>query len=135
MPEDTKKEFPKDFMWGASVSAHQVEGGNHNQWTVWELAHASELAKTAAERLDWIPSWKDIEREAKKPESYVSGRGVKHYEHYEQDFDLLKKLNLNSFRFSIEWSRLEPSEGEWDEKEVEHYRQYIEALKQRGIEP
>ena len=50
MPEDAQDavvNFPKDFMWGASVSAYQVEGGNHNQWTVWELAHASELAKTA----------------------------------------------------------------------------------------
>ena len=49
--------FPKHFFWGASTSAHQVEGGNHNQWTVWELENASRLAQTAHMRLNWLPSW------------------------------------------------------------------------------
>lgn len=135
MPEDTKKAFPKDFMWGASVSAHQVEGGNHNQWTEWEKANAEKLAQTAEKRLGWTPAWSEIKTTAVKPESYISGEGVKHYELYEQDFDLLQKLNLNSFRFSIEWSRIEPAEGQWDEAEIEHYKKYISSLKERGIEP
>lgn len=122
-------------MWGASVSAHQVEGGNYNQWTVWELAHAQQLAKTAKQRLSWIPVWDEIKVEASKPESYISGEGVKHYRLYEHDFDLARKLNFNSFRFSLEWSRLEPEEGRWDEDQIEHYRRYIKALRQRGLEP
>ncbi|MFH1401402.1 MAG: family 1 glycosylhydrolase, partial [Parcubacteria group bacterium] len=58
-----------------------------------------------------------------------------HYNRYEEDFDLLKKLNQNAYRFSIEWSRIEPEEGKFDEKEIEHYRQMILALRKRGIEP
>src|SRR4051794_38274510 len=103
MPEDTKPEFPKNFMWGASTSAHQMEGGNYNQWTVWELAHASELSKTAEHRLGSLPKWKQIEKQATNPANYVSGKGIDHYNRYEEDFKLLSKLNLNSLRFSIEW--------------------------------
>jgi beta-glucosidase len=135
MPEDTKPAFPKKFLWGASTSAHQVEGNTHNQWTVWELAHAAELAKTAEKTYGWLPNWQKIKHQAQKPENYISGRGVDHYARYKEDFDLLAKLNLNAFRFGIEWSRLEPEEGVWDEAEIEHYRVYITELKSRGIEP
>lgn len=135
MPEDTKAEFPRDFLWGASTSAHQVEGGNHNQWTEWELVNADHLAKTAQQRLSHMPIWPDIKEKATKPETYISGAGVDHYHMYEQDFDLLKKLNLNAFRFGIEWSRIQPTEGAWDEAEIEHYRNYIKALRKRGVEP
>jgi beta-glucosidase len=135
MPEDTKPEFPKNFLWGASVSAHQVEGGNHNQWTVWELSHAAELAKTAEKRLGWLHNWDEIKKQAQNPDNYISGKGIDHYNRYEEDFDFLGKLNLNSFRFGIEWSRIEPEEGVWNEEEFEHYRKYIHALKERGIEP
>lgn len=130
-----KREFPPNFFWGASTSSHQVEGGNHNQWSVWELGLAKELAQTAHERLSKLPGWHDIKEQAEDPNNYVSGAGVEHYKRYEKDFDLLKELNLNSFRFGIEWSRIEPKEGEWDEKEIEHYRKYITSLRKRGIEP
>ncbi len=138
MPEDAKNadvNFPKGFMWGASTSAYQVEGGNHNQWTVWELAHAAELAKHAEKKYGHLPNWDDIKKEAKDPDNYVSGRAIDHYNRYEDDFKFLKKLNLNSFRFGVEWSRLEPEEGRWDEDAVEHYRTYIETLKKMDIEP
>ncbi len=130
-----KRVFPKDFLWGASTGAHQVEGGNLNQWTVWELANAKYLAKTAEERLSWVPNWDKVKHEATNPENYVSGKGVDHYHRYEEDFDIAKKLNMNSFRFGIEWARLEPIEGQWDEEAVEHYRQYIKQLRKRGLEP
>jgi beta-glucosidase len=135
MPEDTKPAFPKKFLWGASVSSHQVEGHNHNQWTVWELAHAAELAKTAERRLGWLPNWEKIKHQAQNPENYISGRAVDHYNLYEEDFKLLEKLNLNSFRFGIEWSRIEPEEGVWDEAAFEYYRAYIHKLKEMGVEP
>jgi beta-glucosidase len=135
MPEDIEKKFPAGFLWGASTSAYQVEGGNHNQWTVWELANAAKFAKTAEQRLGWLPSWDDIKERAKDPNNYVSGRGIDHYNLYKEDFELLKKMNLNSFRFGIEWSRLEPSEGQWNEEALEHYRLYISELNRRGIEP
>jgi beta-glucosidase len=135
MPEDIDRKFPHGFMWGASTSAHQVEGGNHNQWTVWELAQASERAKTAQERYSYLPNWHEIKKQAEKPENYVSGRAVDHYNRYTEDFDIVEKLNLNTFRFGIEWSRLEPEEGKWNDDALEHYRQYIDELKKRDIEP
>lgn len=127
--------FPKHFFWGASSAAHQVEGNNNNQWSVWELEHAHELARTAHRRLSWLPSWDRVKNQAEEPENYVSGIGVDHYKRYEEDFDLLRKLNLNSFRFTIEWSRLEPEEGKWDQREVAHYKAYIAAMRARKIEP
>lgn len=127
--------FPDDFLWGASTAGHQVEGGNYDQWTVWELAHAQEMANTAEKRLGWIPDWKKHKEQAEKPENYVSGKGVDHYHRYKEDFDILKKLNLNAFRFSIEWSRCEPEEGVWDKTAIDHYHNYIAELKERGIEP
>ena len=128
-------QFPKIFLWGASTSAHQVEGGTHNNWTVWELENAKALAKAAEYKIGHFPVWKDIRRLASSPDNYISGRAIDHYNRYESDFDIVQKMNLNAFRFSIEWSRIEPEEGKWDVKEVEHYRQYLVALKKRGIEP
>lgn len=125
-------------MWGASTSAHQVEGGNHNQWTVWELENASRLAKESEKLLAWrwnSPVWEDVKKQAKDPDNYISGRGVEHYKYYKEDFKLLKQLNLNAFRFSIEWSRIEPEEGQWNHAAIEHYKKYIAELKSQGIEP
>lgn len=133
--KDAQVDFPKGFMWGASISSHQAEGGNHNQWSVWELAHASEMAKSAEKRLGWLPEWPEIKKQAQDPENYVSGQGIKHYSRYKDDFDLLEKLNLNAFRFGVEWSRIEPEAGKWNEEAVEYYRAYINELKNRGIEP
>jgi len=130
-----KKEFSKKFFWGASTASHQVEGGTINQWSVWELANAKELAKTAEERLSELPIWDEIKMQAESPKNYVSGEGVEHYKRYKDDFDIAKALNLNALRFGIEWARLEPKEGEWNDKAVEHYHNYIAELKKRGIEP
>jgi beta-glucosidase len=130
-----KNQFPPNFFWGASTASHQVEGGNHNDWSVWELEHAKELAETAEERLGWLPGWEDIKKRATNPDNYVSGKGVGHYQNFKEDFTLARKLNLNAFRFGIEWARLQPAEGKWDEKEIQHYREYIKELKHKGLEP
>ncbi len=127
--------FPKHFFWGVSTASHQVEGGNHNQWTEWEKQHAKELAQTAHQRLAWLPKWDKIKDQAADEDNYISGKGVDHYHRFKDDFDLAKELNFTAFRFGIEWARLEPEEGKWDEKEVEHYKTYIKELRQRGLEP
>jgi len=103
------KEFPRNFLWGAATSAHQVEGNNiHNDW--W-LAEESGAIKEA------------------------SGPACFHYKLYEDDFAIAGQLNHNCHRFSIEWSRIEPQEGNFDPLEIEHYRKVIADLKNRGIEP
>lgn len=135
MPEDKDFNFPDDFLWGASTASHQVEGGTLNQWTVWELASASHLAKTAHKKLGHLPNWPQVRIAAEKPSNYVSANGVKHFQLYKQDFDILAKLNFNAFRFGIEWSRIEPYQGQWNDEAIKHYGEYIHELKQRNIEP
>jgi beta-glucosidase len=127
--------FSKKFLWGAATSAHQVEGGTHNQWTVWELENAKSKAAQSVHQLEDLDSWPDIQKEARDPNSYISGKSVDHYNRYEQDFDLLQKMNMNAFRFSVEWSRIEPEEGAWNVAAIEHYKKYAQELKKRGIEP
>jgi beta-glucosidase len=131
----SQQKFPKDFLWGASTASHQVEGGTVNQWSKWELEHAAELAAGAEKRLGNLPDWKDIREQAQNPENYVSGQGVDHYNCYEEDFDLLEKLQFNTFRFGIEWSRIEPEEGAFNLDEIKHYHKYIDSLNRRGITP
>lgn len=95
------------FYFGAATSSHQVEGGQTNDWTEWEVESGHER----------------------------SGRAADHWNRYEEDFDLAKKLGHNAHRFSIEWSRVEPEEGKFDEAALAHYRAVVKALRKRGIEP
>lgn len=129
------QQYPDGFLWGASTAAHQVEGNTNNQWTAWEKANAARLAKCAQQRFGNLLTWKMLEPEAVKPDNYLSGESVQHFERYEEDFAILKRLNMNAYRFSIEWSRIEPREGEWDAAAIAHYRKYILRLKELGIEP
>lgn len=128
------KKNPK-FYWGASTAAHQVEGNNHNSWSEWEQSHAHELAKRAKGKYGSLPSWEYVGEEAQNPSNYISGASVDHYNRYLEDIEVMKELNLNAYRFSIEWSRIEPEDGKWDMNEVEHYREKIRALRKAGIEP
>jgi len=66
-------------------------------------------------------------------ELFPAGQACNHYQFYEQDSDLIEKLNQNAHRFSLEWSRLEPAEGKFDQKEIEHYRQFLLSLKKKGV--
>ena len=131
----SKFEWPDGFLWGSATAAHQVEGGNVNNWSVWELQTAAENARLAPERLQNLRSWPDIKNIATQPENYVSGKTVDHFRRYKEDFDLVEKLGMNAFRFSVEWSRIQPQEGSWDVDAVEYYREYLRELRIRGIEP
>jgi beta-glucosidase len=128
-------QFPSHFLWGASSSAHQVEGNTHNQWSVWELENAKILAETAKYQANYLPKWDEIKREATNPANYISAKAADHYTKYEEDFAILRKLNMNAWRFSIEWSRIEPTEGKWNAEAIEHYRTYLQRLKALNIEP
>ena len=127
--------FPKRFLWGAATAAHQVEGGNHNQWTEWELENAKTRATQSPHTLDDLPTWDEIKLQATNPDNYVSGSLADHYSNYKQDFDFLTNMHMNAYRFSIEWSRIEPEEGRWDAAAITHYKNYIAELKRRDIEP
>lgn len=127
--------FPQNFMWGASVSTHQVEGGNHNQWSTWELETAQIKVAQAKYNYGHLPLWDEIKEQALKPSNYVSGAAAEHYGRYRADFDIAKSLNLNTMRSGIEWSRIEPNEGQFDESAVVHYKKYFSEMKKRGITP
>lgn len=102
--------FPAGWLWGATTSAHQVEGGQDNDWTTWEAL-------------------------GKVKDGSVSGAACDHWNRYREDFDLAQQLHHTAHRFSIEWSRVEPRAGEWDESALQHYGEVVQALRQRGIEP
>lgn len=127
--------FPPDFLWGAATAAHQVEGNNYNQWSQWEKANAERLAKAALSSNLILSLKPDIQIAAADPNNYISGQLADHYHRYEKDFDFLTKMNLNAYRFSVEWSRIEPKAGQWNNDAIEHYKQYAISLKRRRIEP
>jgi beta-glucosidase len=131
--ENRVLKFPDGFLWGTATAAHQVEGNCNNSWTQWEKDNAGKLAKEAKNR--WAAWQQKKFPEMFQKENYISGAACDHYNLYEKDFDLAKELGNNAHRFSVEWSRIEPSEGNFDEKEIEHYRKVILALRERGMEP
>ena len=101
--------FPERFLWGASTSAHQVEGNNvHSDWWAWEQAGRVNTK---------------------------SGLACDHYRRFPQDFALAQSLGHNAHRFSIEWSRVEPEENRWDDQAIAHYVEVVRALRARGLEP
>lgn len=99
------------FLIGAATAAHQVEGNNtHSDFWVMENLKHSDFAEP-------------------------SGLAVDHYNRYAEDIALLADAGCNAYRFSIEWARVEPQEGHFDEKEIEHYRQVLLCCKEKGITP
>jgi len=124
MKNYTKINFPKDFLWGAATASHQVEGNNYNDWSEWEKSQ---------KRTDYLRSEGLVEKYGL--ENFISGRACDHYNRFQEDFKIAKKLGHNATRFSIEWSRIEPEEGKFNEKEIEHYKKVITTLKEIGIEP
>ncbi|TMQ72619.1 MAG: glycoside hydrolase family 1 protein [Candidatus Eisenbacteria bacterium] len=108
-PDAARFSFPERFLWGTSTSAQQVEGNiTNNDWSAWEDAGRV---------------------------SVRSGLACDHYHRFRGDFDLAHDLAHNAHRFSLEWSRIEPEENRFSEKELQHYREVIEALRTRGLEP
>jgi len=101
--------FPKSFLWGAATSAHQVEGNNTNSdWWEWEQT---------------------------LPLQARSGQADDEWDRFEEDFKLAQTLGHNAHRFSIEWSRIEPKEGQWDSSALDHYAKVIRSLRSKGMEP
>ena len=127
--------FPKNFLWGASISTHQVEGSNNNQWTEWELETAQLKAAKARYNYGHLPIWSEIKDEASKPENYVSGIADDHVHKFREDFAIAKKLNFTALRSGIEWSRIEPAPGNFNATAIAYYKKYFAELSQQGITP
>jgi beta-glucosidase len=102
------KNFPKGFLWGASSASFQVEGGIENN------------------------DWAQAARDGRVPHA---GIACDHYNRYEDDLDLAKKLGHNAHRLSVEWARIEPEEGVFNEEAILHYREVLQSLHKRGITP
>jgi beta-glucosidase len=98
----------KDFLWGAATSSHQVEGGNQlNDWWEWE---------------------KRVQPKAKH-----SGIACDQWVRWEEDVTLIKELGQNAHRLSLEWSRIEPTEGTFDEAALAHYKNLLQTLHRNRI--
>ncbi len=104
--------FPPGFLWGTATSAHQVEGGNDkNQFWAWEQGTGR--------------VWHDQR----------SGRACDWWERAEEDLAVAAELGQNTHRLSIEWSRIEPADGIFDDRPLERYRRLLERMRELGLEP
>ncbi len=103
--------FPKDFLWGTATAAHQVEGNNINS-DFWLLER--------------MPETLFVE---------PSGDTIDHYHRYEKDIALLAELGFNSYRFSIEWARIEPEEGRFSDAAINHYRRMLQVCHRYNLKP
>lgn len=103
--------FPDGFFWGTATAAHQVEGGNwNNDWWMWEHDPSSQASEPSGDACD-------------------------HYHRYPDDIRLLAQLGFGAYRFSVEWSRIEPEEGEWSRAALDHYRRMCAACHEAGVTP
>ncbi len=103
--------FPDGFLWGTATAAHQIEGGNvNNDWWEWEHNPDSGCAESSADACDSFYRW---------PE----------------DVALVAAMGLGAYRFSLEWSRIEPAEGEFSLAALDHYRRMCAACHEAGISP
>lgn len=97
------------FLWGVSSAGYQSEGNERNsQWYYWELA-------------------------GKTPDQ--SGKAVDFWNRYTEDIQLAQSMGVNTFRLSIEWSRIEPHPGIIDYEALAHYKQIIQTVRDHGMEP
>ncbi len=105
--------FPRGFLWGTATSSHQVEGNNtNNNWWAWEQEPGRIVdGHKSGRACDW---W--------------AGR-------WREDFDRAAEDGQNAHRLSIEWSRVQPAPDRWDEDALEHYRQMVQGLAERGMTP
>lgn len=105
------KAFPKGFLWGVATAGHQIEGNETNS-DYWVLENVKPTV--FAER---------------------SGDACDSYHRYEEDIALLARLGFNTYRFSIQWSRIEPDRGSFSNAELDYYKRVIECCHRHGVKP
>ena len=103
--------FPRGFLWGAASSSHQCEGGcTNNQWYRWEQQGHILSGEQCGDAANW---WVAAER----------------------DFEFAEQMENTALRLSLEWSRIEPQEGQWDSAAIDRYRAMLTDLRRRGMRP
>ena len=111
--------FPSGFLWGAATAAHQVEGNNTNSdWWAWENS---------------LKRHNELIAQGKNPADFSSDIACDSYNRFDEDFALAQHLGHNAHRLSIEWARIEPKEGEFSEKELDHYEKVLQSAKFHGL--
>lgn len=109
--------FGREFMWGSATASHQIEGHcTNNNWYQFESA---------------VDAW----GKQRILNGQKAGICCDSWNLYKQDTQLMKELSLNSYRFSVEWSKIEPQQGVFDENALDHYEQVVDDLLANGIEP
>ncbi len=103
--------FPKGFIWGAATSGHQIEGNNTNadSWVL-ENIRPTIYAQLSADACNSFELWRS-------------------------DLDLVKAIGLNTYRFSLEWPRIEPEQGQFSRAMLDHYKAIIDGCHERGLIP
>ena len=110
---DLELRFPDGFRWGVATSSHQCEGAAgrpSSTWARWEALGHIRAGNRSGVACDW---WENAER----------------------DFDLARDLNLTALRMTVDWARVEPQIGRFDDAALDRYREMVVALRERGIEP
>src|SRR5438046_1847026 len=103
--------FPDGFLFGASISAYQTEGGNVNtDWWWWEHLESTPCREPSGDACDF-------------------------YHRYAEDVAMLAGAGLNCFRFGVAWARIEPAEGESSRAALAHYRRMLDACHEHGVAP
>lgn len=118
--------FPADFRWGTATAAYQVEGNNTNSdWWLWEQQDGEHEAASG-------------EPEAASGRilhNHRSGIACNWWADAESDLDAAAEMGTNAHRLSLEWSRIEPEPSVFDDHALDRYRQILQAMHNRGIEP
>jgi beta-glucosidase len=105
------RRFPDGFTWGTATAAHQIEGNNwNNDWWAWEQNPDSGTTEPSGDCCD-------------------------SYHRYADDHAIIADLGLDNYRFSVEWARIEPEEGQFSMAALDHYKRVCEDLRERGVTP
>ena len=103
--------FPENFLWGVATAGHQIEGNNINS-DIWLLEHVQPtiFMESSGDACDSLHRWNE-------------------------DLDIVRDLGLNAYRFSLEWARIEPAQGEFSMAMLAHYKRMIDGCRSRGLTP
>ena len=108
--------FPPQFIWGTATASHQVEGNCLNNWSEFEKGFKSDGSPNIINH-------------------QISGLACDHWNRYSEDIDLINELGVSFYRFSIEWSKIQPDQNTFNQESLDHYSKFIDTLLEKNIQP